>query len=354
MKRGALVILAAGLDLWAQPGTAPAARAIEIWHGETQRVGHLGDAQDDFNLMGRVRPWQEVDTLAWRLEKRAATPLSFRAYRRLVDDGDFNADIPIGGLQPGPNNVTITARFRDGEVLEKTVTVVKESGSRSLPVKIRWKDVKDPQDAGQYVDGLWGLDKTALRTRQVGYDRVFLIGERNWQDYEVRTSITIHRIAAETTAISGGNGVGVILRFAGHVVGGPRHFASGQPKWGYQPFGSIGWLRWDKGAADKPPNRQFYPGDKNGASKLGAFPVELEKTYSLVYRCETLPDSAEGHGVTRYSFKIWPAGNPEPAEWDWQQVQTSAHALRKGGAALLAHHVDVTFGDVEIVPVRGR
>jgi hypothetical protein len=39
------------------------AREIEIWHGEHQRVGHLGDAQDDFNLLGRVRPWQQVDRL---------------------------------------------------------------------------------------------------------------------------------------------------------------------------------------------------------------------------------------------------------------------------------------------------
>lgn len=341
----------AGLLLCANSTSAPPAREIEIWHGDVQKVGHLGDAQDDFNLMGRVRPWRELDTLTWRLEKRSETPLSFRAFRRLVDDGDFNADIPIAALQPGPNRITITARFKDGQTLTRTVTVVKHSGSRPLPVTIRWKELRDPQDAGQYVDGKWGLDEYGLRTLQTGSDRVFLIGERSWQDYEVRTSIVLHQVAPETSPISGGNGVGIILRFAGHVTGGPRHFASGQPKWGYQPFGSIGWLRWDKGGADQPPNQQFYPGVGDGATNLGPYPVRLEYPYALVYRCETLPDSPQGHGVTRYSFKIWPAEAPEPGEWTWQQTQTSADALRRGGVALLAHHVDVSFGDLEIRPL---
>ena len=33
-----------------------AAPVMEIWHGEHQKVGHLGEAQDDFNLLGRVSP----------------------------------------------------------------------------------------------------------------------------------------------------------------------------------------------------------------------------------------------------------------------------------------------------------
>ncbi len=345
-----LVLLSAALGAAA----GESGRAIEIWHGGRQRVGHLGDAQDDFNLMGRVRPWREVDTLTWRAGKRAETPLSFRAYRRLVADGDFNADIPIGGLAPGPNEITITARYRDGEVLTRSVTVARESGSRPLPVSIRWKEVRNPQDVGQYVDGEWGLDEGGLRTRQIGYDRVFLIGERTWRDYEVRTSMTLHRVPAETSPVSGGNGAGVILRFAGHMTGGPRFFASGQPKWGYQPFGAIGWLRWNKGRPDRPPNLQFYSGASDRIIDNGAFAVRTGETYRLVLRAETLPDGAAGEGVTRYSFKIWPAGEAEPARWTWQQVQTCASALRQGGAALLAHHADVTFGDIDILPPSGR
>ncbi len=331
-------------------GLSSGSPAIEVWHGDIQRVGHLGDAQDDFNLMGRVRHWREVDTLSWRLGSGAAIPLAFRAFRRLVSDGDFNADIPIAGLRAGRNQVTITANFKDGRTISKTVTVVKESGSQPLPARIRWKDVRNPQDVGQYVDGLWSLEQTGLRTRQIGYDRVFLIGERNWRDYDVRTSITLHAVASETTPVSGGAGVGLILRFAGHITGGPRHFASGQPKWGYQPFGALSFLRWKKGEAQHLPQKQFYPGDSNQAKSFGEFPARLGETYSVRFRCETLPDAAEGRGVTRYSFKIWKATDAEPDAWGWQEAQTSAIALRQGGVALVAHHVDATFGDIEIQP----
>lgn len=337
------------LSATAAPARPEAAeRVIEIWHGNRQRVGHLGDAQDDFNLLGRVRPWREVDALTWRAGKRAENPLSFRAFRRLAADGDFNADIPIGGLAPGRNDITVTARFRDGKTLARTVTLVRESGRRPLPVRIRWRDIGNPQDAGQYVDGRWGLEANGLRTLETGYDRLFLIGERSWRDYEVRTTVTLNAVDPETAAISGGNGVGVILRFAGHVTGGPRHFASGQPKWGYQPFGAIGWLRWRKGSPASPPDLQFYPGDNDRGRDHGALPVTTGRPYALAFRCETLPDDAQGRGVTRYSFKIWTASRPEPENWTWQELQSSAAALRTGGAALVAHHADVTFGDVEV------
>lgn len=327
---------------------AAAEPTLEIWHGDVQRVGHLGDAQDDFNVMGRVEPWRELDTLSYTINGKGDFRLAFRAHRRLVRDGDFNADVPIGMLQPGGNTITVRALFFDGRRIEKTVTVMKETGARPLPVRIRWRDLKNPQDAGQMVDGQWAVEGGGLRTKQVGYDRVFLIGDRAWQDYEVRTTVTIHAIPKETSHLSGGNGLGIILRFAGHVTGGPRFFPSGQPKWGYQPFGAIGWLRWQPGKPDEPPARQFYHGHNDGRKDFGSYAVKIGETYAMRFACETLPDAPDGQGVTRYSFKLWRASEPEPEHWTWQQVQTSGTALRKGGAVLLAHHVDATFGDVEI------
>ena len=66
----------------------------------------------------------------------------------------------------------------------------------------------------------------------------------------------------------------------------------------------------------------------------------------------TLPDDPSGAGVTRYSFKIWAESEAEPASWDWEETQVSLDALRTGGAALLAHHVDATFGDLTVTPLR--
>lgn len=325
-------------------------RAIVVWHGDTQRVGHLGDAQDDFNLMGHIEAWRDLDQLQYRINSEAFTPLSFRAYRRLVDDGDFNADVPIGRLRPGPNTIRIEAKYRDGQMVSKEVQVIREAGGpRPLPLTIRWAELKHLNDAGQAVDGHWELTQKGLRTRQTGYDRVFLIGARDWMDYDVTTSVTIHKVNPTTSPISGGNGLGIILRFAGHVAGGPRHFPSGQPKWGYQPFGAIGWLRWTREQPTTPPFLQFYPGENDRSSNLGTYPIKEGGTYGIRFACQTLPDAPNGSGVTRYRFKVWDAAQPEPNDWTWEQVQTSRTALRQGGFALLAHHVDVTFGDLRIL-----
>jgi len=341
----AIHFLLAGLSGGRADSQAP---AFSIWQGDMQRIGHLGDAQKDFNVVGHIEPWQEVTKLDWRLNSRGAKAMTFRAFRRLVSDGDFNADIPISFMVLGTNRVQLTARFRDGRTLERTVLVEKATGSRPLPCHIRWRDLQNVQDAGQVVDGKWGIEGGRLRTLQTGYDRVFLIGERNWRDYQVRSSFVINSLSRETTALSGGNGVGFIFRFCGHVVGGPRQFPAAQPKWGYQPFGAIGWLRWDKGKPDVPPVKQFYAGHNDRELGFGRFPVKPGRVYSVLLACETQPDDPQGRGVTRYSFKIWDAEQPEPAAWDWQRVQTSETALRRGGLALVAHHADVSFGDLDI------
>jgi hypothetical protein len=40
---------------WLSPAFSAAAEpVITIWHGDHQRIGHLGTAQDDFNLLGHV------------------------------------------------------------------------------------------------------------------------------------------------------------------------------------------------------------------------------------------------------------------------------------------------------------
>jgi hypothetical protein len=57
-----------------------------------------------------------------------------------------------------------------------------------------------------------------------------------------------------------------------------------------------------------------------------------------------------GSRVPTIGFQFISSSAPEPHDWTWQHTQTSQYALRRGGAALLAHHVDVTFGDVEIRP----
>jgi hypothetical protein len=346
-------VAAAGLGLYQAAGYLSAAAdsgRIEVWHGLEQRVGHLGDAQHDFNLLGRVPEADQLFALQYGVGDATPVELSFRAYRRLAADGHFNADIPVASLAPGPNRITLEARFLDGSVARRVVTVNRLTGSTPLPVAIDWAEVPDPQDVGQYVDGEWRLDGHGLRPGHLGYDRLFLIGERDWQDYEVTAEVTLHGVAADTAPASGGNGLGVMLRFAGHSVGGARRFPVAQPKWGYQPFGAIAWLRWRRGDPDGPAVRQFLGG---GGTETDHAPIALQagERYLIKARAETLPDDAQGNGVTRYAFKIWPAHAPEPAAWDWQEVEASPDALRRGALGLLAHHVDASFGRITIVPL---
>jgi hypothetical protein len=325
---------------------------INIWHGLQQKVGHLGYAQHDFNLMGNVVAIEQLDTLAYSLNGAPDVGLNvgrgkFGDNRRLVAPGDFNADIPVSLLRPGQNTIVVTAKDAKGRKTTIKSYVEKVKGNYPLPVRIDWNKVKDPQVAGQYVDGEWAIENGGLRTLRTGYDRVFLIGDTTWQDYEVSVPFTVHRVDSETGPVSGGNGLGLLMRFTGHVNGGPGNFPTGQPKWGYQPFGCIGFLRWKKNEPDGEAFKQFYRGDKNHIENYGTIAIKPGNVYHMRMRCVTLPDEGV-EGVTRYSWKIWQEGETEPSAWDWEVVQKSEHALRKGGLVLLAHHVDVTFGNVTV------
>jgi hypothetical protein len=344
--------LVALIEISGRLSPAGAANArIQIWHGTEQKVGHLGDSQDDFNLIGHIEEPEKLLSLQYALNDAIPVELNFRSYRRLAMHGHFNADIPVAALAPGANTIEINGRFVDGIVARQLVTLMRLSGSSPLPLQIDWSKVADPQDVGQYVDGRWRLSEHGLRPAHVGYDLLFLLGDRTWQDYQITAVVTVHDVATETSPLSGGNGLGVIMRFGGHVVGGPRRFPIAQPKWGYLPMGATAWLRWRRGEADDPAYRQFLRGDSNDKTNYGSVEMRKGEPYVLKALCQTLPDDAEGRGVTRYAFKLWPAATAEPSSWDWEHVQVSEHALRRGGVALVAHHVDASFGDISVVPL---
>lgn len=321
---------------------------IEIWHGARQKVGHLGEAQSDFNVLGRVIHWPAVSRLTWSINDGEEYPLSFRAWRRLAQDGDFNADIPLPLIRLGWNVIKVRAYGCGTGVTENQLELFRHSGSSPLPFRVHWQDVRDPQDVGQYVDGHWIIENGALRTKETGYDRLFLIGETRWDNYEVVVKLAVHHVDPATTPVSGGQGVGVILRFAGHVTGGPRAFPSGQPKWGYQPFGGLTWLRWNRRQPEDSPAIEFYPGDSDSRVRYGTYQVLPGAWHVLRARCENLEEKGGEPGVSKYSFKIWAESKEEPPEWQFQHLLRSTSALRAGSLGLIAHHVDCSFGDVAV------
>jgi hypothetical protein len=69
-------------------------------------------------------------------------------------------------------------------------------------------------------------------------------------------------------------------------------------------------------------------------------------TYKFKMRGEALVG-----GDVQYSLKMWPAAQTEPAGWGITYTTTAPPAPAGGSLLLIAHNLDVTFGDVAIVSV---
>jgi hypothetical protein len=342
--------------------------SLDVWHGLNHRIGHLGDAQDDFNVLGHVGSGDPISQLTCSVNGGSPRKLKFTQYRRLVEDGDFNADIPVTSLATGLNEVVLQATDIQGRVGKANVNIQRyPKGDYPLPAHIRWRSVIDPEDVGQYTDGKWMLTPEGLRTAQIGYDRIFLIGNRRWKDYEVTAQGTIHALSRQNGPQSSTvRHIGLCLRWAGQST--EKNDPNDSPKWGLYPFGGLLFLTVRNGQF--PPVPQFYPGHSENAKSFSPkwytfapFQIELGRPFWMKGRCETLFDDASGAGVTRYSFKLWNVTRysfklwnqvePEPEDWNIQEVQVSQTALPQGGVALVAHEVDATFGDLTITNISG-
>jgi CubicO group peptidase (beta-lactamase class C family) len=331
-----------------QPAPVEAA-TITVWHGDEHRIGHLGRAQPDFNLLGAVSHPDQLVALTWSLNGGPPQTLDVTPQRRIARRGDFNAEIPLASLPAGRHAVELAARWTGGLTATRAVTLEHRPGGRApLPWRIRWQEVARLDDVGQATDGHWRITESGLRTVATGYDRVFLIGDASWRDYEVTGTVTFHDLAAVNGRNSGRvRHAGFCLRWQGNSP--VPNLPPGQPKHGLHPRGGITWLTYRDGAPL--PQREFYPGDSEKFRVYAPLALRLGERFRLKTRCVTKPDTADGAGVTEYSLKAWRDGDPEPAAWDYVERQVSATALRTGGVALVAHEADVTFGDLEITPL---
>jgi hypothetical protein len=329
---------------------AKEALRVEIWHGLHHRVGFLGDAQDDFNLLGHVYSSRPIASVTCSVNGSKPRPLQFKVFRRIVRYEDFNADIPVAALHTGDNRAVIEATDSEGRTTSAHVTITRSlTGKYPLPVRISWGSVDDLENVGQVIDGHWNWGPHGIWTDEIGYDRIFLIGNRTWRDYEATAPLTIHGFSAKNGPWSGkGHATGFCLRWAGHST---EDNAPGvQPKWGLHPRGGVTWLVWRTQDASLPPVRNFLRGDSEEHQDFAPLPVRLGRPFWMKGRCETLA----GDGVTRYSFKVWNTSEPEPAAWDFQYTQKSQTALRTGGLALVAHETDVTFGNIAVTKLSGK
>ena len=340
------ILLLLALFLYIFPFSVSAAN-INVWYGNVQKFGELGLAQHWVNILGNVSDPDGIQSLTYSLDG-GATEFNLSIGpdgRRLNYPGDFNVEINPLNLANGSNNVLIKAMDLLNNVTFKTVTVNKYNNVWPIPYSIDWSAETHIQDAAQIVDGLWTIGTDGVRSIQPGYDRILAIGDISWTDYEVTVPITFNAIDPDAWdpniyPYSVGPGIGVILRWQGHVD------ADGsQPTWGWWVSGASSWYEFLEGGDGNL--------DLDGYGFYTPDPLNRILQFNVPYiwkmRVQTIP----GEG-SLYSFKLWnESQESEPLEWQMTGMVDSGtpNYLASGSFLLDAHHVDATFGNVTAIPL---
>jgi regulation of enolase protein 1 (concanavalin A-like superfamily) len=301
---------------------------IEIFYGDVQSFGQLGQPQPWVNVLGNVSDPDGVSDLEYSLN--GASPVSLTIGpdgRRLVEPGDFNVDLDVADLSTGSNTVEIAATDGQGSVTIHTVTVDYQPGTVwPLPYSVDWSSLAvdaEIQDVAQVVDGRWVLEGDEIRTADPGYDRLVAIGDRIWTDVEVTVPIVINASASS-------HGVGILLRWDGHT---DTPVSCAQPKCGYLPLGAILWAR---------PNRLEIYGNDAIIYDSQSRTLTPGVTYWFKGRVETQPQGS------LYRLKVWEDGELEPTGWDLEGQGVPSDP-QQGSVLLITHQADVSFGDVSVV-----
>ncbi|PKN97256.1 MAG: hypothetical protein CVU43_17555 [Chloroflexi bacterium HGW-Chloroflexi-5] len=301
---------------------------VDIWYGDTQSFGNLGNPQQWINILGRVSDDNGIGGLTYKLNGGTAVSLTIGPNgTRLIGSGDFVTEIDHADLLDGVNTVEFTATDALGAQTIKTVTINYNAGNVwPLPYTADWatlSSIENISDVANIVDGLWELTPDGIRTVETGYDRLIVLGDETWTtDYEVTAEMIIH-------SGSSGSGVGFAIGWQGHTgTNSPR------TQW---PLEAIGWVR---NFPSSPSLRILtYPGtieDQLGVS------ISAGTKYLLKAKSEDI-----GGGLSKFSVKIWEYGTAEPVSY----MITKDITNRNGSVLLITHQADVTWGTIQIDPI---
>jgi hypothetical protein len=316
---------------YAPPSAPP---KIDLWYGNNQTFGTNGIPQQWINILGNVTSPVGIATLTYSLNGAPEVSLSWgETADRLVDPGDFNADIDYSLLNPGSNNrVVITATDYLNQTVQQTVTMNNvgtrlPSDAGSFTVNFGNATNATLQNQVQIVDGKWEIGPdNRIRNTQTGYDRAFLIGDKNISgSYDVTAEFVVH-------GYSCGAAFGFASGWQGHTA---DNYGSPFP---YQPYIGHPFPAWaSTGGNWCSIYENFAPLFETTLVENDTAPtVALETPYMYHYRVAANADGSTNHG----SLNIWPKGTAEPAGW-----MVEADTPAQPGALLFdAHQVDVSIG----------
>ncbi|MEL6886577.1 MAG: FG-GAP-like repeat-containing protein, partial [Pseudomonadota bacterium] len=314
---------------------------IDVWYGLNQNFGSPGVGQVWANILGNVPG--SVTSLTYSLNGGPERALSIGAdTRRLHNEGDFNIDIAFAELDGSATDdvITITAQLVDGSTVTRDVTIDYVAGNAWDPnYSIDWGTVTDLQDVVQVVDGTWSWDSNGARPVDLGYDRLLVLGDQGWDNYEVNMTISMHDLQNVDPSGRDGGGLALGMLWNGHTDSPIQNF---QPKSGWEP-GAM--FFWEDGVLVNHSYHDF-------SEKLSQTSLNLTEglTYNFTVRVEQV-----GIYDRLYSVKIWEVGTTEPVGWTLQGTETFGldEAPATGSFYLNAHYYDVTFGDLSVTEITG-
>ncbi|GEM_PF-2317309 len=314
---------------------------IDVWYGEKQSLLYV--AQRWMNILGRISPIDEVETLAYRLNESEPKQISWGAdLRRLAGRGDFNIELDAQALSVGDNPIDIIVEMNNGKTHTKTLIIQKQKTTPQLPFAVQWDRHQSILDIGQVTDGRWRIGNSQVWVEESGYDRAIALGDIQWANYQVTVPITIYGFSASgTNPMSGGYGVGMALYWQGHVDWEVDEYSADQPRFGYEPIGGMAWYGWDKEYGFQL-RLEGHDASSTLALDVKGFQADFGETFYLKFSVQNQPESSN-----YYKLKAWSATATEPDTWN-AVAYGSEGELSHGSVLLLAHHTVCSFGDVLI------
>ncbi|MEM7131331.1 MAG: hypothetical protein AAF702_33770 [Chloroflexota bacterium] len=323
-------------------GTIPP--ALNLFYGESQHFGHIGNPQSHVNILGNLQVEDNIGTIEYSLNGgQIMTTTIGPDRRRLLNNGDFNIEIPHTILIDGTNQLAITGRDQFAQHISSNVTINYTAEQEwPLPYEADWGNASKISDVAQVVDGAWTLTDTGVQPTALGYDRLIAIGDSKWSDYEATVPLIIKGIddARGFRFPSLGPGVGIIMDWNGHFQQNNE-----LPFTGWQEFGAIGWYRWSQtdGVTSAGLQMLTYYGREKATDP--SLQIEFEVPYMLKMSAQQ-----QDNGTKLYRVKMWESSDPEPLAWNMTSSGDPA-AATSGSMLLVSHHVDVEFGTVNAQPL---